>query len=332
MKKNNCSLLVISKDAAGSSTRYRAGQFLPGLEGAGWQVEIFVADSDIAGRRRMLLAAGRADVVLVLRKTFGPVTTWLLRRAARRLVFDFDDAVFLASNGKPSATRYRRFARMVKQCDQVWAGNTFLADAAIRHNRNARVMPTVVDENQYQCADQGQEGSGTIDLVWIGSSSTRKYLEKLRPVLNRLAQLRTDFRLKVVADFELSDLQMSQVRVDWSEQVEKQALANANIGIAPMIDNPWTRGKCGLKVLQYMAAGLPVVTDAAGVNQEMVVDGQTGLVVSDDDQWAEAILRLANDRQLQFEFGKAGRQRLIDLEYTVGANLNKMESSLGSLV
>ncbi|MBV1879112.1 MAG: glycosyltransferase [Pseudomonadales bacterium] len=328
MKKANRSLLVISKDASGSSTRYRAGQFLPGLEAAGWQIKILVADSDLVVRGQMLQAAACADVVLVLRKTFGPVTSWLLRRAARRLIFDFDDAVFLASNGKSSITRYRRFVRMVSRCDQVWAGNSFLAEAASQHNASTRVMPTVVDEVQYRRVGEGKFESQTVDLVWIGSSSTRKYLEKLRPVLNRLASLRSDLRLKIVADFELADLEMPQVRIDWSEQVEAQALTSAHIGIAPMIDNPWTRGKCGLKVLQYMAASLPVVTDMAGVNQQMVVNGRTGLVVSDDDQWVEAIIRLADDFQLQLEFGNTGRQRLIDLKYTVGSNLREMNSYL----
>lgn len=331
MKSNKRSLLVISKDVAGSSTRYRAGQFIAGLAQSGWQVDVLAAGSDIGGRRQMVAAASRADVVLVLRKTFGPVTNWLLRRAARRIVFDFDDAIFLASNGKPSSTRYRRFKRMVKSCDQVWAGNPFLAEAASGHNPNTAVMPTVVNEIQYLPVELDEKNSGIIELVWIGSRSTRKYLEKLRPALNRLAALNSTLRLKVIADFELSDLNMPQLRIDWSEQFEAQALATAHIGLAPMIDNPWTRGKCGLKVLQYMAAGLPVVTDAAGVNQQMVIDGYTGYVVTGDDQWIESILKLAADAKLQAEFGKNGRQRLIDQGYTVRANLEQMQRSLDLL-
>ena len=328
MKSNKRSLLVISKDVAGSSTRYRAGQFIAGLAKSGWQVDVLAAGSDIGGRRQMVAAASRADVVLVLRKTFGPVTNWLLRRAARRIVFDFDDAIFLASNGKPSSTRYRRFERMVNSCDQVWAGNPFLAEAASSHNPNTAVMPTVVNEIQYLPVELDEKNSRIIELVWIGSRSTRKYLEKLRPALNRLAALNSTLRLKVIADFELSDLNMPQLRIDWSEQFEAQALATAHIGLAPMIDNPWTRGKCGLKVLQYMAAGLPVVTDAAGVNQQMVMDGYTGYVVTGDDQWIESILKLAADAKLQAEFGKNGRQRLIDQGYTVRANLEQMQRSL----
>jgi glycosyltransferase involved in cell wall biosynthesis len=317
-------LLVIAKDRTGSSTRYRAGQFVPGLEQAGWQVQIIATSTGLGGRRQMLAAARGADVVLVLRKTFGPITTWLLRRAARRLVFDFDDAIFLASTGQPSRTRYRRFARMVRAADQVWAGNPFLADVARSITSRVHILPTVLNERRYHSSPNAINGEGTIDLVWIGSRSTRKYLEKLIPVLNRLVQLRPELRLKIVADFDLPTLQMPHLRVDWAEQVEVEALATAHIGIAPMIDNPWTHGKCGLKVLQYMAASLPVVTDAVGVNQEMVVNECSGMVVNDHEKWVAAVLKLSADASLRARFGDYGRRRLVEQGYTVGANLQKM--------
>jgi glycosyltransferase involved in cell wall biosynthesis len=329
MKKSSPRLLVIAKDSDGSSTRYRAGQFVSGLQDAGWQVEIMAVGRDGAGRGQMVCAAQQADVVWVLRKTFGPVATQLLRWVAKRLIFDFDDAIFLASNGKPSSTRYRRFKRMVRAADRIWAGNDFLLEEARRWNEQSEVMPTVVDEAHYQVADQGALDNDVIDLVWIGSSSTRKYLERLIPVLNRLTELRPALRLKIVADFELPDLRMPQWRIDWSEQVETEALATAHVGIAPMADNPWTRGKCGLKVLQYMAAGLPVVSDAVGVNRQMIIHNETGMLVSNEEQWCEAVLGLAADAQRRRQMGAAGRARLIGANYTQAAALTRIREQLG---
>ena len=328
MKKSSPRLLVIAKDNDGSSTRYRAGQFVSGLQAAGWYVEIMAVGSDAAGRGQMIGAARQADVVWVLRKTFGPVTTKLLRLAAKRLIFDLDDAIFLASSGKPSKTRYRRFTRMVRAADRVWAGNDFLADESRRWNKQTEIMPTVVDEANYPLADPGAVDDDVIDLVWIGSSSTRKYLERLIPVFDRLTELCPVLRLKIVADFDLPDLKMPQLRINWSEQVESEALATAHIGIAPMIDNPWTRGKCGLKVLQYMAAGLPVVSDAVGVNQQMILHNETGVLVSNDEQWSAAILGLANDTERRRQMGGAGRARLIYQDYTRSANLLRIEKYL----
>lgn len=330
MRKVSRRLLVIAKDSDGSSTRYRAGQFVAGLQAAGWQVDIMAVGSGAAGRRQMIIAARQADVVWVLRKTFGPLTTKLLRRVAKRLIFDFDDAIFLASSGKPSSTRYRRFARMVRAADQVWAGNDFLADEARCLSEQTVTMPTVVDERHYQPAGRETGGNEVIDLVWIGSSSTRKYLEKLIPVLNRLTELCPALRLKIVADFDLPNLKMPQLRIDWSEQVETEALASADIGIAPMIDNPWTRGKCGLKVLQYMAAGLPVVTDAVGVNQQMVADNETGMLVRNDEQWCEAIIGLVANVGRRQQMGDKGRKRLLDQGYILDANLRRIEAYLSS--
>ncbi|MEL0082016.1 MAG: glycosyltransferase family 4 protein, partial [Gammaproteobacteria bacterium] len=273
-----------------------------------------------------LAAARAADGVLVLRKTFGPLATWLLRRAAKKLLFDFDDAIFVASNGQPSTTRNRRFVRMVRCCDQVWAGNRFLQQQAAGWNSDVKLVPTVVDEQKYRLADH--EADDSVDLVWIGSRSTRKYLQTLVPLLNGLGQQNGRIRLKVVADFELEGLTLPQLRVDWSEAAETQALASAHIGLAPLIDNDWTRGKCGLKVLQYMAAGLPVVTDEVGVNQSMVTHGETGYVVNSEAEWTQALLSLAGDASQRRRMGLAGRRKLIDDGYTLTHNAQRLPELL----
>ena len=220
----------------------------------------------------------------------------------------------------------------VRVCDQVWAGNPYLADAARKLNPNTELMPTVLDESKYGTSTASQPESGRVDLVWIGSRSTRKYLEKLVPVLNRIAAREPALGLRVIADFALPDLAMHQTQVDWMEHTEAMELAKGHIGIAPMIDNPWTRGKCGLKVLQYMATGLPVVTDAVGVNPRMVEHEVTGLVVATEQDWQAALLRLGNDRELRARLGGAGRARLESMGYPAHQQASRMLEQLRELV
>lgn len=325
-------ILFLAKDADGSSTRYRAGQYRAALSAAGWLATIRVVGSGGESWPAILRAARQAEVVVVLRKTFGAIPTWLLRRAAHRLVFDFDDAIFLASNGTASRTRYSRFARLLRTCDQVWAGNEYLAAEAARHCARVTVLPTAVDETRYRLPGPPEHEPATVDLVWIGSRSTGKYLRTITGVLDQLAGELPQLRLKIVADFDLPALRINRQAIAWSEASEAAELASAQIGIAPMIDNPWARGKCGLKVLQYMAAGLPVITDAVGVNTEMVEDGVTGFLVRGHQQWVEAITTLAKDAELRRRFGAAGRQRLLDRGYALTATSARMLDCLARLM
>ncbi|MBK9447410.1 MAG: glycosyltransferase family 4 protein [Betaproteobacteria bacterium] len=302
-------ILFLSKGEDSSSTRYRALQFFPLLRDDGFEV----AHATAAGGLLPLLSACRqaaaADVVVVLRKTFPAPIQWLLRRCARRLVFDFDDAIFCNTDGSPSATRMRRFAAMVGDCDHVMAGNAFLQRQAEAFNREVTRVPTALAAERYAAA--AEKATGSIDLVWIGSSSTRKYLVDALSCLSAAAARVPGLRLKVIADFDLPEACLPVLPVRWQADSEARELASANIGIAPMRDDDWSRGKCALKVLQYMAAGLPVVSSRCGVNAEIVEDGVDGFLVDGEEGWAARIAELAADTRLRETMGAAGRQKVM---------------------
>ncbi|MEE9212489.1 MAG: glycosyltransferase, partial [Phycisphaeraceae bacterium] len=268
------SILFLSKGHDAPSTRYRAVAYFPLLREAGWVPSHMTTHRGGFARLRLLRAAARADVVVVLRKTFTAGFGRLLRRAAKRLIYDFDDAVFVRDSGQPSATRMRRFRQTVRLCDQVWAGNRYLAEACAALNPTVTILPTPVDPVRYDA--DAQKPPGTFDVVWIGSSSTGKYVAEVLPALERAAMQVAHLRLKLIADFDLPTQNLTTVTVPWTEQTEAAQLAASHVGIAPLPDDPWTRGKCGLKVLHYMAAGLAVIASAVGVHQDIVVNGQTG--------------------------------------------------------
>ncbi len=260
--------------------------------------------------------AARAEVVVVLRKTFPTPLLWLLRRASRRLVFDFDDAIFCNTDGTPSRTRMAHFAAMVRVCDRVCAGNAFLSRQAAAFNPAVTLVPTCVDAVRYGAA--ADKPTDTLDLVWIGSHSTRKYLAEAMPWLAQAAEKTPHLRLKIVADFDLPGCGVTTLPVAWRTESEARELAASHIGIAPMRDDDWSRGKCALKVLQYMAAGLPVVSSKAGANAEVVAEGVSGYLVSTPEEWAERIARLAQDADLRRGMGEAGRRR-VEADYSIDA-------------
>lgn len=301
-------LLILSKSIDASSTRYRALQYFELLRAAGYHPQHRELGGGIAHYAAALAAARRADLVLVLRKTLPSPLLWLLRRAARRLVFDLDDAIFCNTDGSPSATRMSRFAAMATASNHILAGNTFLAEVSRRFNAQVSVLPTAVDVSRY--TPVADKVAGYFDVVWIGSSATRKYLEEALPALRRAAQHIPGLRLKIIADFDLPDCGVTTLPVRWQAATEAVELASARVGLAPMHDDDWSRGKCALKVLQYMAAGLPVLSSPSGVNAEAVVDGETGLLVRTEDEWVSALRTLADDPVRAQALGEAGRARV----------------------
>ncbi len=265
---------------------------------------------------RKLALLGRArqfDVVIIQRKLFAPWFIRALKKRVSRLVFDFDDAIFVSSSGKSSSSRMSKFRALCQVVDLVFAGNHYLQDAAVSAGAQAdrvHYLPTSVELADYEVAGLMRESKPT--LVWIGSSSTRRYLDFLTPALERLANQIPELQLKVISDFEFHLDGMPVVNVPWSEAVEPAELAKSHIGIAPMFDDPWTRGKCALKVLQYMAAGLPVVSSNCGANSQVIVAGETGYLAETEEDWCRAIDRLVGDPAQQQLMGDAGRKRVIE--------------------
>lgn len=322
-------VLFLSKGSHSASTRYRALQYFPLLEAAGFRPTHLPISGGLTNHVRALRAARQADIVVVLRRTPPAPLLYLLRRHAHKLVFDFDDAIFCNSDGSPSPTREKRFRSIVQAADHVLAGNQFLAGAARAANAATTILPTSLDVDRYRC--DITKPTERFDVVWIGSSSTRKYLEHALPAL-RLAALRVPtLRLRIVADFNLPHAGIEVEPIRWSMDSEISALGSAHAGIAPMLDDKWTRGKCALKVLQYMAAGLPVVSSRAGTNAEIIRHGETGFLVDTPEQWSDAIASLATSDELRLRMGRSARQQ-VGIEYSTSAVSQRLLAVLSSLV
>ncbi len=314
--------------------RYRVAAFAEAFRAAGHTLEVRPLPRTVWGR----LGIGHglaADVVLVQRKLLPGWAVALLRRRVPRLVFDFDDAVWLRDSysRRPldDPRRYRRFRAVVRACDAVVAGNDYLAAAAREHLHPDRVhvIPTCVEPARYDPVAV-RPSDAPLRLVWVGSSSTLQGLERFTPTLTAIARAVPGVRLKLICDRFITVPGLTIEPCLWREETEAVEIARADVGLAWVPDDRWSRGKCGLKVLQYHAAGLPVVANPVGVQAEMVRHGHTGLLASTPQDWVQAVTRLATDVALRERLGRAGRQQ-VEERYSVAAGARRWLAVLDRL-
>jgi glycosyltransferase involved in cell wall biosynthesis len=276
-----------------------------------------------------------ADVVILQRKLF---PTWVLsrlRRRVKRLVFDFDDALWLRDSFSPRGfddpSRSLRFRTTVAACDAVVAGCATLAEEAKRwvSPDRVRIVPTCVDVAKYPLADHDRDHGG-LQLVWVGSSSTLQALERFSPTLSAIGKAVPGTRLKLVCDRFLTIPNLPVDECVWAESTETTEIAAADVGIGYVPDDPWSRGKCGLKLLQYHAAGLPVIANPVGVQADIVRNGVTGFQATTTEDWIAAVRRLHADRVLRKRIGDAGR-RQVEAAYSVEAGAKMWLAMLDEL-
>ncbi len=297
------------RDGKGSgdpSTRHRLLPLKSRLEQQGHKVWLLSSDLGFFGKIGLIALAQWADVVIIQRKLFSVPFVHLLVSVNQHLVFDFDDAIFLRSNGEASPRRYRKFKALLQRVDVVWAGNRYLAEAAREIARSVSIVPTPVADDAY---DRTVAQSGKFTLVWLGSRSTSRYLHEHAEHLRAMGEAYPDIVFRIVSDFEADFAPLVTECVPWSEETEVTALKSAHVGIAPMTDNAWARGKCAFKVIQYMAAGLPVISSPVGANVTVMLPGETGFLADTPEAWVKVVGRLRNDDALRQRLGAAGLKR-----------------------
>jgi glycosyltransferase involved in cell wall biosynthesis len=303
--------------------RYRVRAFEPALAKAGARLHVKRIASGPAGRLRQILGVAAYDAVLLQRKLLPLWQIRLLRLRARRLIFDFDDAVLYRDSYDPRGPhcrrRSRRFASMVRAADLVIAGNDFLASKALEAGAGRgkiRLIPTCVDTQRY--TPRSWSDGTSLKLVWIGSSSTLQGIELQRSLWCKIGRAVPQAKLRVISDRFPSFEGIAVERVPWSEAREAAELRCSDVGISWIPDDLWSQGKCGLKILQYQAAGLPVIANPVGVHPVMVEQGVSGFLPKNAEQWVEAVRALAASVALRRHMGEAARSN-VESNYSVGA-------------
>lgn len=319
--------------------RFRWEQWLPHLVADGLTVELltFSTPSIGAARRRgapllaailfamrypiwlvgVLRAARRSDLVIVFRNAAlsgPPVAEAILSMTGPPIVYDLDDAIYLPP--EDGGNFWRRLARcdwrvgyIARRAVMVGAGCPVLRDHMARFNRNAVLWPTTEDTDKMRLRDHPDNAAPPV-IGWTGSPSTALYVEAILPELAAL-QREVPFTMLVIgAEVDLARHGIEGRCVPWTAATETTLVRQIDIGLMPLFDSPWARGKCALKAIQYQAAGSPAVVSDVGVNREVVLDGETGFVVAPGGDWAPPLRKLLADPDLRRRMGLAGRARV----------------------
>lgn len=327
-------LLLSRYSRLGASSRLRSLQYLPYLEQAGMTVEVapLFGDDYVSGlstgnisklavikaywRRLCFIRKARQfDVVWLEYEALPWLPAWFeLALLPKRvgLVVDYDDAIFHRYDQHRSALVRKlmghKIDAVMRRANVVMVGNGYLGARAQQAGASrVELIPTVVDSTRYSVLDKADDAMLTIG--WIGQPSTAKYLAQLAPVLQRLAER---YALRVVAvgpqaqQFAHMDVEVRP----WTENSEVAEIQQFDIGVMPLTDSLWERGKCGYKLIQYMACGKPVVATPVGVNSVIVQQGVNGFLASTEQEWFEALDALCSDAVLRKRMGDAGRARM----------------------
>ncbi|MBN1796367.1 MAG: glycosyltransferase [Sedimentisphaerales bacterium] len=308
-------LLILSNNPDRASFRQRFGIYIDYLRTEGIETEVHKLPKDYPARWELFRQSAHYDGVLLHKKTLNFFDARILRKHAKKIIYDFDDAIMFSPHhpDKKYTSHFRLFKRTAKLADCVITGNEYLAEYAKRFNRCVWTLPTGVVLDSYKINVEKPD-DGKIRLVWIGSKATLKYLAGLIPVLEETGKKYDNVVLRIIADdfIDLENMPVEKHR--WSAQTEARDLKACDIGLAPLPDNLFTRGKCGFKILQYFAASLPVVASAVGINKKFVNDSHAGQLADNTEQWIEAITELVGDEQKRIEVGRKSRDYIKDFD------------------
>ena len=344
-------ILTLHRRDRAPGQRFRHEQYLSFLEEHGHQIKYsnllsakqdkvfyghgqllrkaLIGVSALLKRFKDLLSSSRYDYILIYRDAFffGVFYEKLFSFSRAKLVFDFDDSIWLQDKN-PNQSFFQRLknpaktGKIISHCDLIIAGNEYLADYARIFNSNVKIIPTTIDLNEYQF-EKKERDQEVVCIGWSGSFSTIKHFESaIEPLTIIKDEFKNQVKIKVIGDGNYKNDSLDIVGLPWKKESEISDLGEIDIGIMPLPDDKWSKGKCGLKGLQYMALGIPTIMSPVGVNKDIIQEGKNGMLATSTEEWVEKLTLLIEDEKLRERIGVAGR-KTVEKDFSVEANKNK---------
>lgn len=320
----------------GASSRLRSFQYFPFLERDGIEAVVsplfddtyltslysnkatkWSAAKGYLRRLHKLLSVKQYDNIFIEYELFPYLPAWgefILKKLGVRYIVDYDDAIFhnydLSSNKIIRILLEKKIDKVMKYSSTVIAGNQYLADRAKKAGaKRIEIIPTVIDIDRYRIKKPNNRDK--IVIGWIGTPFTLKYVESISTVLQILGE---QYNVEVIIVGAKGNVGISgNIHfIDWTEDTEVASIANFDIGIMPLIDSPWEKGKCSYKLIQYMGCAVPVVASQIGMNKEVVIEGETGFLVNTMEDWLKALELYIRFPEMRLIHGVAGRKRALE--------------------
>ena len=300
-----------------AASRYRVLQYLPFFRAAGIDTEVFEFPQRMAGWSSLWEFLKKGDVIFVQSKRLPFSVLLFLKRLKKKILYDFDDAVMFKNSLSKNPYSLRRtlsFKRMLHYTDLVVAGNGFLNQEAEKYHGRVKVLPTPIDAERYQ--KKKNYKSDTVNMGWIGDHGSIHYMESYKDVWEAIGRKYTNVVLTIICDTFIDTKDITLRRIPWSYEREIDDLMSLDIGLMPLFDDLWSKGKCGFKIIQYLGVGVPAVCTPVGINRDVVHDGVHGLWANTKDEWIEKLSTLIENASLREKMGGEGRRKIMDA-YTV---------------
>ena len=301
----------------GWSTLYKEGSTV---------AKIMTLSGSFIRRWGLMFSLSKYDHIFIHREAsmVGPaVFEWMIAKVfQRKFIYDFDDAIWLPNYSDSNARfqklkMYKKVNKIMRLADRIIVGNDYLKDYAQTYNNNIQVIPTTIDMIKVHNLDGNPKNEIPI-IGWTGSHTTMHYLEELIPVLDELSK-EIAFKFHIISNQPMTIERDYIEFIPWNATTEIQDLAGINIGVMPLTDNEWSRGKCGFKALQYMSLGIPPVVSPVGVNTSIIKHKHNGIVSSNHIEWKNGLYELLTNDNLRREIGQNAKQTILKT-YSVEAN------------
>lgn len=319
-----------------ASFKFRVMQYVPYLKESGIKHEILILPRGFFARRLFYKKLKNFDVVFLQKRLSGKWDLRDLFNNSNRLIYDLDDSVMFndgINDDFYSKKLELRFRRMVMRADRVVVGNEFLGKLASRYidRRKLMTIPSVVDMNIWDARFRQPAERKAIIVGWVGSQSTLPYWKERASTWKRICEKFPQVIFRVVCNEVTAIAALPEYAgialqpVEWTEDSQVENCASFDIGIMPLPDNPWTRGKCGFKLIQYLSLGIPAVASPVGVNTDIIRHGQTGLLADSEEAWLENLGKLIESRERRHFLGNNGYRHIRE-NYSLQAWLSSFQS------
>ncbi len=354
-------ILFVGRMENAPSHRFRFEQYLPYLRKNGFDYEFsnllnrkenftILSNGNFLKKAGIILKAigiriknifrlYKYDIIFVQREALivgPPIFEWIFSITNAKMVFDFDDSVWLHNVSEFNKyfawlKFHNKTKTIIKLSDLVFAGNEYLAQYALTFNHNVKIIPSSIDTDVFKPVSKDKYLKDKICIGWSGSETTIMHFKLLEDVLLKLkSKYNNRIYFKVIGTANYTNKLLDIVSVPWNMDTEIMDLSEIEIGLMPLPNDDWSKGKCGLKGLSYMAMEIATIMSPVGVNSTIIKDGYNGFLAADEQEWIDKLSILIDDRDLSKDLGKAGRETVLK-HYSTNATKHKFVDYLKQL-